>query len=64
MMGILAHKDGAPLVIGLLLAKGALCPECGHATRVTSKRWAKCKQCGARVERKTWDEVTAKGGAE
>ena len=29
-------------------------PKCGHGTRVLSKGWAKCKECGERVERRKW----------
>jgi hypothetical protein len=47
----LAHKDGINLVFGVLLANGAMCPKCGYGTRVTSKKWARCKKCGERVER-------------
>lgn len=35
----------------ILLAMGAMCPKCGYGTRVTSKRWATCKHCGAKVRR-------------
>lgn len=49
----LANRDHLELFVGLLILKGAMCPKCGHGTRVTSKRWAKCKKCGERVERRT-----------
>jgi len=29
-----------------------MCPKCGFGTRAISKRWARCKRCGARVERR------------
>ena len=58
---ILAHKDGLALVYGLLLYSGAMCP-CGSATRKTSKRWARCKKCGARIERKPYPERAALTG--
>jgi hypothetical protein len=45
----LARRDGIELTVGLLLVMGAMCPKCGHGTRVTSKRWAHCKKCGERV---------------
>lgn len=48
----LATKTGLELFIGALLYKGAMCPVCHFGTRVTSKRWAKCKKCNARVERR------------
>ena len=47
----LAHKRGIELVVGLLMVNGAMCPKCGHGTRATSKRWARCKKCGERVQR-------------
>ena len=43
----------------ILLKQGDLCPKCFQGTRATSKRWARCRECGERVERKTLD---AKGG--
>ena len=48
----LAHKKGIGLVLGIMIYKGDMCHKCGHATRVTSKRWARCKKCGERVERR------------
>jgi hypothetical protein len=48
----LATKDGLELFVGLLFHIGAMCPKCSYGTRVTSKRWAKCKKCGERVERR------------
>ena len=48
----LATKDGLELFVGLLFHVGAMCPKCSYGTRVTSKRWAKCKKCGERVERR------------
>ena len=47
----LASVQGLSAVLAVLVATGALCPECGHGTRVTSKRWARCTRCGARVPR-------------
>jgi len=47
----LATRTGLEIMIGLLLSRGSMCPECGHGTRATSKRWARCKACGARVRR-------------
>lgn len=47
----LATVTGIGTVIGLLLRDGAMCPKCGHGTRATSKRWARCKKCGERVQR-------------
>jgi uncharacterized protein (DUF983 family) len=40
-----------------LIFMGEMCPKCGHGTRVTSKRWAKCKKCGERVERRGLPEL-------
>ena len=48
----LATENGLQKVLGVLLYLGAMCPKCGHGTKVTSKRWAKCKRCGERVERR------------
>lgn len=50
-MSILARKDGVEAVCAILCVMGAMCPKCGFGTRVTSKRWAKCKRCGERVAR-------------
>jgi uncharacterized protein (DUF983 family) len=48
----LATAIGLGLVLGFLLRDGAMCPACGHGTLVTSKRWARCKRCNERVQRK------------
>jgi tRNA(Ile2) C34 agmatinyltransferase TiaS len=48
----LAHRAGIAAFFGALYHMGALCPKCESATRPTSKKWAKCKKCGERVERK------------
>ena len=48
----LATKQGLELFLAALFHVGAMCPKCGFGTRVTSKRWAKCKKCGERVERR------------
>lgn len=53
----LATKDGQELFVALLFYGGAMCPKCGFGTRVTSKRWAKCKKCGERVERRNLDDL-------
>jgi uncharacterized protein (DUF983 family) len=47
----LATVTGFGLIVGFLLRTGAMCPACGHGTRATSKRWARCKGCGERVRR-------------
>lgn len=45
-----ATKTGIELMFSMLLHQGDMCPKCGFATRKTSKRWAKCKRCGERVQ--------------
>jgi hypothetical protein len=50
---VLAHKSGIGLMIGLLIRQGAMCPKCGYGTKATSKRWAVCKRCGERTERRS-----------
>ena len=47
----LATQEGLDVFIALLVYSGVMCPKCGYGTRVTSKRWAKCKRCGTRTER-------------
>lgn len=47
-------SDGAIV----LLVMGALSPCCGYGTRKTSKRWARCKKCGGRVELRSDEKVT------
>jgi hypothetical protein len=48
-----ARLDGIGIMFTLLLGSGDLCPACGYATRPTSKRWARCKQCGkSRIPRR------------
>jgi len=42
----LANLDHLELFFLILLSEGSLCPKCGHGTRVLSKGWAKCKECG------------------
>lgn len=53
----LATLEGLSLFIELLLHTGAMCPACGFGTRKTSKRWARCKRCGERVERRALPEA-------
>lgn len=48
----LANKRHLSLFIGILIYKGAMCEKCGHGTRVTSKRWARCKKCNHRNARR------------
>lgn len=55
----LATQQGLDLFVGVLLHKGAMCPVCFYGTRATSKRWAKCKKCGERVERRNLDALIA-----
>lgn len=59
---LLANRTGIAVVVTLLMGSGAMCPECGHGTRVTSKRWAKCKKCGTRVRREKMQSVAEKLG--
>ena len=53
----LANERHLGVFLCVLFATGAMCHECGYGTRVTSKRWAKCKQCGARVERRSLESL-------
>lgn len=55
-MGILATQDGLEAFVSWLVYTGAMCPKCAHGTRATSKKWAKCKKCGERVERRKLPE--------
>jgi predicted Zn-ribbon and HTH transcriptional regulator len=48
----LATQEGLELFIAALVHSGAMCPKCGFGTRAKSKKWAVCKRCGERVERK------------
>jgi tRNA(Ile2) C34 agmatinyltransferase TiaS len=52
MTHVLAHQEGIRIFIALLVHRGALCPKCAFGTRVVSKKWAKCKKCGDRIERR------------
>ncbi len=60
---MLAHKHGINLVVGLLIASGGMCPKCGYGTRATSKKWARCKKCGERVERVKMQDIKLKAVA-
>lgn len=53
----LVTERGLALFVGLLIHTGGMCPKCNHGTRVTSKRWARCKKCGERVQRKPMPET-------
>lgn len=57
-MRALATKDGLAAFCALLIHSGAMCPKCVHGTRVTSKRWARCKKCGERIERRKLPETS------
>jgi len=46
----LATKTGIEMMITMLIVSGAMCHKCGYGTKKTSKRWARCKRCGERVE--------------
>lgn len=56
MNEVFSTTEGLETVCTLLVYMGAMCPLCAHGTRVTSKRWAKCKKCGNRVERRKLPE--------
>jgi len=53
----LAYEPMLSRMFSALIFMGEMCPKCGHGTRVTSKRWAKCKKCGERVERRGLPEL-------
>jgi uncharacterized protein (DUF983 family) len=55
-----ATKTGVEMIVGLLCLTGSMCPKCGYGTRRTSKRWARCKQCGDRVARCDIKDVKVK----
>lgn len=55
----LANLKHLSLFTYVLVAQGSMCHLCGHGTRTTSKRWAKCRKCGERVRRHTDEEITA-----
>lgn len=57
MKHALANLSGVAVVTALLLKSGAMCDQCGFGARATSKRWARCKRCGARVARMSMDEA-------
>ena len=61
---VLANKRGIELVVGLLVYSGAMCDQCGFGTRVTSKRWAKCKRCGARCARRPMPDTAQLANSE
>ena len=51
-MNRLATRQGFETFVACLLYMGAMCPKCHFGTRSTSKNWARCKRCGARVARR------------
>lgn len=53
----LATLGGIELMLALMVGSGGMCIKCGHGTRVTSKRWAKCKSCGHRNQRRPMEDV-------
>lgn len=59
MKHVLAHRDGIRGVLTILAFMGDLSPCCGKGTRKTSKRWARCRGCGGRVERRDLPPLTA-----
>lgn len=48
---ILAHRDGLPLILNILMRMGAMCPECGFGTRVVDRRWMRCTKCKKKFRR-------------
>jgi len=52
-----ANQKHLNVFVGLLCVTGAMCAKCGHGTRKTSKRWARCKKCGERVARVPLSEI-------
>lgn len=61
---ILATEQGVAATVGVMLFMGGICPDCGSGTRVTSKRWARCKACGRRVQRHELDDRRGPGEGE
>jgi len=59
--GVFSSKQGITLFVAMALAEGVMCPRCGYGTRRTSKRWARCKKCGHRVERRTLGQPRVEG---
>lgn len=53
----LANRRHLSLFVSLLHLSGALCDQCGHGTRYSSKGWRKCQQCGARVRSRNLDNI-------
>ena len=53
----LANLNHLGVFFMILLLQGAVCSKCGHGTRYTSKRWARCKKCDERTRRRTEEEV-------
>lgn len=47
-----ANLEHLETFLQVLAYCGGMCPKCGYATRKTSKRWARCKKCDTRVERR------------
>ena len=58
MIHPLARLDGLAIFCAILAEAGAACPDCGHGTRATSRRWAKCPECGrTRIPRCSIEEA-------
>lgn len=56
----LANRNHLSLFLGVLAGMGAMCPDCGHGTRRTSRRWAACKnpECGrTKIPRRKAEDV-------
>jgi len=53
----LARESDLLVFTALMMLAGFQCGACGFGTRVTSKKWARCKRCGTRMQRRTVKEA-------